>query len=154
LLLAEGDRRRIRERLSVQVHFFPLFIIVAKIEFVLAFVEGEKQEFADEGEVGGIAGRDAVLGDGFVEFAEGEVDVRGGHEPAGEGGSELGAEAVGFRDLALGASVEKAERRVIVLAEHATGAAIGERELAERGIVGGDAGTRKLRFSHDDLLKR
>ena len=107
-----------------------------------------------KGEVGGIAGRDTVLGDGFVEFAEGEVDVRGGHEPAGEGGSELGAEAVGFRDLALGASVEKAERRVIVLAEHATGAAIGERELAERGIVGGDAGTGAFWFIHGFFLKR
>jgi len=43
---------------------------------------------------------------------------------------------------------------MILVAEHATGAAVGERELAERGFVGGDAGTGKLRFSHDDLLKR
>jgi hypothetical protein len=36
-LLPVGDRRGIGERLGVQIHFFPLFIIVAKIEFVLEF---------------------------------------------------------------------------------------------------------------------
>src|SRR5713101_4515078 len=34
-LLPVGDRRGIGEWLGVQIHFFPLFIIVAKIEFVL-----------------------------------------------------------------------------------------------------------------------
>jgi len=43
---------------------------------------------------------------------------------------------------------------MIVLTEHATGAAVGKRELTERGFGDGDAGTRRLRFSHDDLLKR
>lgn len=148
LLLAEGDGRGIRERFGFQVHFFPLFIVVAKFEFALEFVEGEEQEFADEGQVGGIARRDAVLGDGLEEFAEGEVDVGGGHESASESGSEFGAEAIRFHDLALGASVENAERRVIVRAEHATGAAVGERELTERGFVGGDAGTGLFWFRH------
>src|SRR5207247_7280635 len=108
-LLSRWQRSRgIRERFGLHVHFVPLFIIVVKIEFPLEFVEGQEQEFADEGQVGGSSGRDAVLGDGFVQFAEGEVDVRGSHEAASESDSEFGAEAVGFRDLALGASVENA----------------------------------------------
>jgi len=148
LLLAEGEGRWIGKRLGIQVHFFPNFRIILKTDFVLKFVEGEEQELADEGEVAGVAGRDAVLGDGLKEFAEDEVDVRGGHETAGESGGELGAEAVRFDDFALGASVEDAERRMIVLAEHATDAAVGERELAERGIVDGDAGTGLFWFIH------
>jgi len=148
LLLAESEGRWIGKRLGIQVHFFPHFRIILKTDFVLKFVEGEEQELANEGEVAGVAGRDAVLGDGLKEFAEDEVDVRGGHETAGESGGELGAEAVRFDDLALGASVEDAERRMMVLAEHATDAAVGERELAERGIVDGDAGTGLFWFIH------
>src|SRR6266699_1811695 len=43
-----------------------------------------------------------------LEFAEGEVDVRGSHEAASESDSEFGAEVIGFGNLALGASVENA----------------------------------------------
>src|SRR6266516_3198209 len=108
LLLAEGGGREISERLGLHVHLQPSLIIVVNIEFPLEFVEGEEQEFADEGQVGGGSGRDAVLGDGFIEFAEGEVDVRGSHEAASESDSEFGAEVIGFGNLALGASVENA----------------------------------------------
>jgi len=108
LLLAEGGGREISERLGLHVHLQPSLIIVVNIEFPLEFVEGEEQEFADEGQVGGGSGRDAVLGDGFIEFAEGEVDVRGSHEAASESDSEFGAETIGFGNLALGASVENA----------------------------------------------
>src|SRR5258708_23199967 len=148
LLLVESEGRWIGQRLGIEVHFFPNCSIILKSDCVLKFVEGEEQELANEGEVAGVAGRDAVLGDGLKEFAEDEVDVRGGHESAGESGGELGAEAVRFDDLALGASVEDAERRMIVLAEHATDAAVGERELAERGIVDCDAGTGLFWFRH------
>jgi len=148
LLLAEGEGRWIGKRLGIQVHFFPNFRIILKTDFVLKFVEGEEQELADEGEVAGVAGRDAVLGDGLEEFAEDEIDVRCGHETAGGSGGELGAEAVRFDNLALSASVEDAERRVVMLAEHTTSAAVGERELAERGIVDGDAGTGLFWFRH------
>lgn len=154
LLFPGGDGRGIGERDGVPAHSFPSLKIVLKTEFALEFVEGAEQEFADEGEIGGVAGRDAVLGDSLEEFAEGEVNVRGGHESASESGSEFGAKAIRFHDLALGASVENAERRMIVLAKHATGAAIGERELTERGFVGGDAGTGMFGLSHDDLLKK
>jgi len=40
LLAADGSGGGIRERFRFQVHFFPLFIIVAKSEFVLELVEG------------------------------------------------------------------------------------------------------------------
>jgi hypothetical protein len=53
------------------------------------------------------------------QLAEDEVDVGGGHEAAGERGGELRAEAIGFEKLALGTSVENAERRVVRLAQHA-----------------------------------
>ena len=108
LVFTEGDGRWIRESLGLHIHFHPLLIVVLHIEFALEFVEGKEQEFADEGQVGGVARRDAVLSDGFEELAEGEVDVGGGHEPASESGGEFGAELVRFDDLALGASVEGA----------------------------------------------
>jgi hypothetical protein len=154
LLFPGGDGRGIGERDGVPAHFLPSLKIVLKTEFGLEFVEGAEQEFADEGEVGSVAGRDAVLGDSLEEFAEGEVDVRGGHESASESGSEFGAKAIRFNDLALGASVENTERRVIELAKHATGAAVGERELTERGFVGGDAGTGAFWFIHGFFLER
>jgi hypothetical protein len=131
-----------------------MLIVVAKFEFGLEFVKGEEHKFADEGQVGGVAGRDTVLGNGLVEFAKDEVNVRGGHEAASERGGKFGAEAIRFNDLALGASMENTEGRMILLAEHATSATVGEREPTERGFVSGDAGTGKLGFSHVDLLKR
>jgi hypothetical protein len=148
LLFTGGDGRRIRETPGLHIHFRPLLVVVVHVEFALHLVDRKKQEFADESQVGGVAGRYAVLSDGFVEFAKGEIDVRGGHEPASEGGGEFGAEAVGFDDLALGTSVENAERWMILLPQHAAGAAVGERELTERGFVGGDTGTGRFWFIH------
>src|SRR5258708_21710822 len=109
LLLVESEGRWIGKRLGIQVHFFPHFRIILKTDFVLKFVEGEEQELANEGEVAGVAGRDAVLGDGLKEFAEDEVDVRGGHESAGGSGGELGAQAVRFQGFALGGRLGGAE---------------------------------------------
>ncbi len=154
LAFTKGGRRWVGETLGLHIHFDPMLMGVGHIELGLEFVKGEEQKFADEGQVGGIAGWDAVLGDGFEEFAEDEIDVRGGHEPAGKRGGKFGAEAIRFDDLPLGTSVENTEGGMILLAEHAARAAVGERELAERGFVGGDAGARKLRLSHDNPLKR
>jgi hypothetical protein len=95
-----------------------------------------EQEVADVSEDGGVAGRDAVLGEGGEEFAENEVDVRGGQEVAGERSRELGAESLGFEELLFLAGVEKAEGGVVLIAQHAALAAVGERELAEMGIAG------------------
>jgi len=122
-------------------HGLPLLEVVFEAVFVFEVAEGDEEEFADESEVGGGAGRDAVLGDGLKQLAENEIDVGGGHVLAGDGRGELGAEQIGFDDLAFGAGVEDAERRVICLAQHAAGAAVSELELAERALVGGNAGT-------------
>src|SRR5216684_5809050 len=70
LLHSQGDGSGIGEGPGFQVHFFPMLIVVAKFEFGLEFVKGEEQKFADEGQVGGVAGRDTVLGNGLVEFAK------------------------------------------------------------------------------------
>lgn len=148
LVFIGGDGRRIRETLGLHVQFDPMLVVAAHIEFGLQLVEGKKQEFANEGQVGGVAWRCAVLGDGLVELAKGKIDVRGGHEPARESGGEFGAEAVGFDNLTLGTSVENAERGMILLAKHAAGAAVGKRVLTERGFVGGDAGTGRFWFIH------
>jgi len=90
---------------------------------------------ADVSEDGGVAGRDTVLREGGEEFAKNEVDVRGGQEVASERSRELGAEAMGFEELLFLAGAEKAEGRVILVTQHAALAAIGEKELAEMGIV-------------------
>ena len=90
---------------------------------------------ANVSEDGGVAGRDTILREGGEEFAEDEVDVRGGQEVAGERSRELGAEAMGFEELLFLASVEEAESGMVLLTQHAALAAIGEMELAEMGIV-------------------
>ena len=107
-----------------------------KFVFVLDITEGVEQEVAYVSEDGGVAGRDTVLREGGEEFAEDEVDVRGGQEVAAERSRELGAEAMGFEELLFLVSMEKAECGVILVAQHAALAAIGEKELAEMGIVG------------------
>src|SRR5216683_5562581 len=106
LLFPRGDGRRIGKRDGVLLHVSPGFVFVLEFVFILKITEGEEQELANEGEISGVAGRDAVLGYGFEEFAEDEVDVRGGHESAGKRSGELGAEAIGFDNLPLGASME------------------------------------------------
>src|SRR6266404_2064664 len=131
LAFTKGGGRWIRETLGLHIHFDPMLMGVGHIELGLEFVKGEEQKFAED-----------------------EIDVRGGHEPAGKSGGKFGAEAIRFDDLPLGTSVENTEGGMILLAEHAARAAVGERELAERGFVGGDAGARKLRLSHDNPLKR
>src|SRR5213082_3557981 len=139
---------------GVALHGFPGFVLVLEAVFGLELVERLEQELGDEGEVGGDARRDAVLRDGFEQFAEDEVDVGGGHEAAGERGGELRAEAIGFEKLTLGAGVENAERGMIRLAQHAAEASVGERELAEGRFIEGGAGTRGLWFRHERLLEK
>jgi hypothetical protein len=97
-------------------------------------VEGVEHELADVGEDGGGACRDAVLGSGGEEFAENEVDVGGGHELAGEGGGEFGADTLGFQKLHFIVGVEETERGMGVVTEHATAAAVGSLELAAIGV--------------------
>ena len=144
----------VRELDGLVLHGLPGLEAVFEFVFVFEIAERDEEEFADESEGGGGAGSDAVLGDGLKQLAENEIDVRGGHVLAGDGGGELGAEQIGFDDLAFGAGVEDAERRVICLAQHAAGAAVSELELAERALVGGNTGTGLLWFRHGFLQKR
>ena len=139
---------RIGEVDRLALHGFPGFVFVLEAVFVLEMVEGLEQKLGDEGQVAGDTRRDAVLSDGLEELAEDKVDVRGSHEAAGERGGELGAETVGLEKLAFGASMKDAERRMVWLAQHATGAAVGKRELAEAGFIIGDAGTRGFWIGH------
>jgi hypothetical protein len=69
-----GAGRWMGESDGVRAHLFPSLKIVLKAEFLLEFAEREEEELADEGQIGGGAGRDAVVGDGPEEFAEGEID--------------------------------------------------------------------------------
>src|SRR5260370_35433752 len=48
MLRADGNGGRIRERFGFQIHCFAMFISLGDIEFVLEFLKGEKQEFADD----------------------------------------------------------------------------------------------------------
>lgn len=97
--------------------------------FPLDVVERVEHELGDVSESGGVARRDAVLSEGGEEFAEDEVDVGGGQELPGDGGSELGAEALGFEELQLFASVEKTKGGMIVVAGQTAAASVG-------GLVG------------------
>jgi hypothetical protein len=113
-------------------------------DFVADQGDGLEKKLADVGEQGGVAGRDAVLGDGGEEFAEDVVDIGGGVEVAGERSGDAFAEAFGFEELALGAGVEDAQGWVILVAGHAALAAVGEREVAEMGIVGSGSFSSRL----------
>jgi len=130
-------RGGIGERDGAIEHLFPSLEFIVKFVFVLDITEGVEQEVADVSEDGGVAGRDAVLRKSSEEFAEDEVDVGGGQEVAGERSRKLGAEALGYEELLFLACVEKTKGGVVLITEHATLAAIGERELAEMGIAGG-----------------
>ena len=59
-------------------HGLPLLEVVFEAVFVFEVAERDEEEFADESEGGGGAGRDAVLGDGLKELAQNEIDIRGG----------------------------------------------------------------------------
>jgi hypothetical protein len=104
--------------------------------FVADQGDGLEKKLADVGQQGGVAGREAVLGDGGEEFAEDVVDIGGSVKVAGKRSGEVPAEAFGFEELALGAGVEDAEEGVILVAGHAALAAVGEREVVKMGIVG------------------
>src|SRR5260370_5451091 len=115
-------------------HSVPRLVFVYEGVFLFDAGDGVKHELADVGEDGGVAGRDAVLGQGGEECAEDEVDVGGGHELAGDGGGDLGTEALGFKKLHLVAGVEGTKRGMSGVARHATTASVGSLELAAVGI--------------------
>jgi hypothetical protein len=108
----------------------PDFVRVVEREFFLDGGDGVKKKLADVREDGGVARRNAVLGDGGEEFAEDMVDVRGSEEIPVVGGGDFCAEAVRFAELEFFAGVEETEGRVIVVTGHAAAAAVNELKLA------------------------
>jgi hypothetical protein len=112
-----------------------------------------KKELSEIGEVFGAAGGDAAVGDEPEEFADDMVDVGGGAEFAGDG-FEFLADFVLGEELLLFASVDEAERCVGLVAKHAALASVGERELAEFGLIDGVSGTGLLGGFHFRSSKR
>jgi hypothetical protein len=121
----QGGGPGIGEANGALVHVVPAFVLVLEVVFLLEGGEGGKHEVADVGESGGVATGNAILGQCGEEFAEDEVDVGGGHEVAGEGAGNLGAEAMRFEKLLLVAGVEETERGVRGGAKHAAAASVG-----------------------------
>ena len=132
-------------------HFVPLVELVAESEFGFDDGNGAEHDATNASEGVGIADGNAVLGYGGVEAAHREIDVGGGHEIAGDGLGEFGAELFGFDELGLGSGVKKAEARVFGMAKHAAAAAVSERELAEGGFRLCGAGAGRLRCDHGRL---
>jgi hypothetical protein len=116
------------KREGLAEHVFPGAEVMSGGEFLLDLGEGAEEELADVGECGGVAGRNAIVGEEGEEFSQDVVEVIGGLEVAGEGG-ELGADAVQFEELLFLASVDKAERGMGIETEHAALAAVGESVL-------------------------
>ena len=112
----------------------PSVVVAGGDNFTLDGGKGLEDELADVSENGGVARRNAVVGEEGEEFSQDVVEIVGGLELAGEG-NELGADAVGFEELLLLAGVEEAEGGVILPADHAAAAAIGAGEQAA-GSVG------------------
>jgi hypothetical protein len=141
----EGGRERGG---GVVQHFFPVVEFVVERKLQLHAREGGEHDLAEEGEGGGFARRDTVLGDGDKEFAEDVVDVGGGEEIAVEGGGNFVAEALGLEEFELLPGMESTEERMGRDAQHAAAAAVGKLKLAARGDT--SAG---IRIGHRSLLK-
>lgn len=139
LLSGIGGRPRggrdmgLRRRKDAPEERFPgLKVVMSAVDFVFDGREGLEEKLADVGENGGVARRDAIVGHGGPEPAESVIDVGGRLEVAGEG-REFRADAVGFEELLLLAGMDEAVLGVMLPAEHAAEAAVGEVELTEIG---------------------
>jgi hypothetical protein len=130
------DRTRIGEVGGVFDHVVPAFVGVRKGVFFFGHRQGVKHDLSEVGQSRSGALGDAVLGQSGEDFAHDVVDVGGGEEIAGVGGSDLCAKVVGFQELLLIAGMKGAEGGVIDLAEHAAAAVVGEGVLAEFGVIG------------------
>ncbi len=86
--------------------------------------KGAEEEMSNIGEGGGVARRDAVIGDEGQELAEGVVQAAGGLVFTGER-TEFGANAVEINELLLLAGMEEAEGGMGFPAGHAAVATIG-----------------------------
>ncbi len=98
-------------------------------DFVLHRGEGVEKQLADVGENGGVAGRDAIAGQQGKEPAEGVID-RGGGLEIFDGAKEFSGDGFG-----VGVGLEllamlRAERGMVLHAQHAAAAAAGGDVLA------------------------
>jgi hypothetical protein len=146
--VAIGEWRRAGEGGGVGHRFSPLVKFVLEAKLLLHEGDRGEHDLAEVGEVGGFAGRDAVLGDGDKEFAEDVVDVGGGEEIPVEGGGNFFAQALGLEELKLLPGMEGTEGRMGRAAQHAAAAAVGKLKLAARGDT--SAG---ILIRHGSLLK-
>jgi hypothetical protein len=140
-------------RVDLAKDFLPALIVLRANGFLLDASLAVEKKLGQIGQEPSVANGDAVGGDKLEELADDVLDVGGGLEVAGERG-ELIADVVQFEQLLLLAGVEEAERRMRSMTEHATLAAVGERELAESGFVGSGARARLLCSFHGDLRRR
>jgi len=118
-------------------------------DLVLRQGDGVEKELAHEGEIGGVTGRKTVLRDSGKELSKDVVDVYSGKEFTGGRFGNGGADGFRLEKLTLRTSMEQAEGRVFVVAQHAALAAVGEMELAEMRIIGSGAF-----FGHGSPLKK
>jgi len=110
---------------------------IGEAGFVVGFNggEGSEQEAIYVGENGGAAGGDVIVGEEYIEVAEGIIDALGGLEALGareEGGLEI--EAVGFVEL-LG--MRETERSAGGSDSELATAAGGPTVLATSRVIGG-----------------
>lgn len=118
--------------------FLPGGEAVGLLDFELDAMAVVEEKLGDIGEGGGLATRDAVLGEEVEEFSEDVGEVAGGGEFARKG-SEFGGDGDGVEELALLAGVEGAEGRVGFVAQHGALAVVGGGEEAA-GVAGRGGG--------------
>ncbi len=99
-------------------------------DFMLHRGEGVEKQLADVGEDGGVAGRDAMAGQQGKEPTEGVIDGGGGLEIF-DGAKEFSGDGFGVGvGLELLPAVLRAERRMVLHAQHAAAVAAGGNVLA------------------------
>jgi hypothetical protein len=109
--------RRTGEWNGLALHILPGLEGVMELVLLFNALDGTEHELGDVGEGVGSAPGYAILCEGGIEFAKDEVDVGGGHKATGNGGADFGTKLGGFLELALGAGVKDAERRVLGVAQ-------------------------------------
>jgi hypothetical protein len=130
-----GEIGRVGEGEGVVEHAGPGVVVVMEFGFGFDGGDGVEEYPGDTGEDSGVAGRDAVLGEGGEDFAEDVVDVGGGVKVPGERGGKLGAEAAAFEELLLIAGMKETQAGAAD-AQHTAAAAIGKGKAAEVGLCG------------------
>jgi hypothetical protein len=120
---------------------------VGQIGFVADIFLAVEEKLGEVSESFGAPSGDASGADEFEEFSDDVIDVGGSAELAGDG-RELLSDIVEGEKLLLLASVENAEGGMGLVAQHAALATVGEGELTEVLLVGGDSRTRLLDGFH------